>query len=103
MRRIPSYMILCGLLIGVAACDRPVNTDDSRTREEKTDQAARRAGEDAYKAAAKDWTHGAVAFVVKADPALRIDEDAGSCAGGAFPEESVCGSTLVRHVPRNRT
>jgi putative sterol carrier protein len=29
----------------------------------------------AYKAAAKDWTHGAVAMVVKADPALRIEED----------------------------
>ncbi len=29
----------------------------------------------AYKAAAKDWTHGAVAMVVKADPTLRIDED----------------------------
>jgi putative sterol carrier protein len=28
-----------------------------------------------YKAAAKDWTHGSVAMVVKADPALRIDED----------------------------
>jgi putative sterol carrier protein len=29
----------------------------------------------AYKLAGKDWTHGAVAFVVKADAALRIDED----------------------------
>jgi putative sterol carrier protein len=29
----------------------------------------------AYKAAAKDWTHGPVAMVVKADPALRIEED----------------------------
>jgi putative sterol carrier protein len=29
----------------------------------------------AYKAAGKDWTHGAVAMVVKADPALRIEED----------------------------
>jgi hypothetical protein len=53
MRWIPSCIILSGLLIGIAACDRPVNTDDSRTREEKTDQAARQAGEDAYKAAAK--------------------------------------------------
>ena len=53
MRRIPSYMMLGGLLICAAACDRPANTDDSRTREEKTDQAARQAGEDAYKAAAK--------------------------------------------------
>jgi len=29
----------------------------------------------AYKTAAKDWTHGPVAMVVKADPALRIAED----------------------------
>jgi putative sterol carrier protein len=28
-----------------------------------------------YKSAAKDWTHGSVSMVVKADPALRIDED----------------------------
>jgi hypothetical protein len=53
MRCIQSCMILGGLLIGAAACDRPVNTDDRRTREEKTDQAAHQAGEDAYKAAAK--------------------------------------------------
>ncbi len=53
MRWIPSYILLGALLIGAAACDRPVNTNDSRTREEKTDQAAHRAGEDAYKAAAK--------------------------------------------------
>jgi hypothetical protein len=53
MLRIPSYIILGGLLISAAACDRPANTDDRRTQEEKTDQAARRAGEDAYKVAAK--------------------------------------------------
>jgi putative sterol carrier protein len=29
----------------------------------------------AYKAAGKDWTHGVVAMVVKADPALGIAED----------------------------
>lgn len=46
--------MLSGLLIGAAACDRPpANTEDRRTQEEKTDQAARQAGEDAYKAAAK--------------------------------------------------
>jgi putative sterol carrier protein len=28
-----------------------------------------------YKTAGKDWTHGVVAMVVKADPALRIAED----------------------------
>ncbi len=53
MRRIPSYIMLGGLLISAAACDRPANTDDRRTQEEKTDQAAHKAGEDAYKAAAK--------------------------------------------------
>ena len=31
----------------------------------------------AYKTAGKDWTHGVVAMVVKADPALRIAEDTG--------------------------
>jgi putative sterol carrier protein len=31
----------------------------------------------AYKTAGKDWTHGAVAFVVKADPAIGIVEDTG--------------------------
>lgn len=30
---------------------------------------------EAYATAAKDWTFGVVAMVVKADPALRIDED----------------------------
>jgi hypothetical protein len=53
MRWIPKLIMLGGLLIGTAACDRPVNTDDRRTQEEKTDQAAHQAGEDAYKAAAK--------------------------------------------------
>ena len=46
-------MMLGGLLICAAACDRPADTEDRRTREEKTDQAAHQAGEDAYKAAAK--------------------------------------------------
>jgi putative sterol carrier protein len=32
-------------------------------------------GNPAYKAAGKDWTHGPVALVVKADPALGIAED----------------------------
>jgi hypothetical protein len=53
MRWIPSYIMVVGLLIGAAACDGPANTDDRRTQEEKTDQAAHQAGEDAYKAAAK--------------------------------------------------
>jgi hypothetical protein len=53
MHWIPRCIVLGGLLFGAAACDRPVNTDDRRTQEEKTDQAAHRAGEDAYKATAK--------------------------------------------------
>jgi putative sterol carrier protein len=32
-------------------------------------------GSAAYKAAGKDWTHGVVAMVVKADPGLGIPED----------------------------
>jgi putative sterol carrier protein len=32
---------------------------------------------EAYKTAGKDWTHGVVAMVVKADPSLRIPEDVG--------------------------
>jgi putative sterol carrier protein len=31
----------------------------------------------AYKTAGKDWTHGPVAFVVKADPSIGIAEDTG--------------------------
>ncbi len=53
MRRILSYIVLGGFLIGAAGCDRPVSTEDSRAREEKTDRAAHQAGEDAYKAATK--------------------------------------------------
>src|SRR5438874_7187347 len=34
-------------------------------------------GSSAYRAAGKDWTHGAVALVVKADPALGLPEDIG--------------------------
>ncbi len=30
-----------------------------------------------YRLHGKDWTHGVVAFVVKADPALRIEKDLG--------------------------
>jgi len=32
---------------------------------------------EAYKTAGKDWTHGVVAMIVKADPNLRIAEDTG--------------------------
>lgn len=32
---------------------------------------------EAYKTAGKDWTHGVVAMIVKADPSLKIAEDTG--------------------------
>ena len=32
---------------------------------------------EAYKTAGKDWTHGVVAMIVKADPTLNIPEDVG--------------------------
>ena len=54
MRLIPSYIMLGGLLVSVAACDRPADPrrspDAGRKRQS---QAAHRAGEDAYKAAEK--------------------------------------------------
>ena len=53
MRFLPSGVLLAGLLSGPVACDRPENTGDHRTQEEKTDQAAREAGEDAYKVTQK--------------------------------------------------
>jgi hypothetical protein len=52
MRLVFNFAILGGLFLATAACGRP-SADDRRAREEKTDQAAHQAGEDAYKAAAK--------------------------------------------------
>ena len=45
-----------------------------------------------YASAGKDWTHGTVALIVKADPALQIDQDmailldvnAGVCNGASY-------------------
>ena len=53
MRFLPSYILLGGLLLGAAACDRPDSAEDRRTREEKVDQAAHKAGAEAYQAARK--------------------------------------------------
>ncbi len=53
MRFLPSYILLSGLLLGVAACDRPDSAEDRRAREEKVDEAAHKAGAEAYKAAEK--------------------------------------------------
>ena len=62
-----------------------------------------------YKVAGKDWTHGAVAFVVKADPALRIEEDTalwldmhqGECRGSrlAPAKEAEASSAFVIVAP----
>ncbi len=53
MRFLPSYALLGGLLLGTLACDRPDTAEDKRVRQEKVDDAARRAGAEAYKAAQK--------------------------------------------------
>jgi protein tyrosine phosphatase (PTP) superfamily phosphohydrolase (DUF442 family) len=53
MRFLPSCVLLSGLLIGTAACDRPENAEDRQAREQKVDQAAHQAGEDIYKATQK--------------------------------------------------
>ncbi len=51
MRFLPSWILLGGLLLGAAACDRPDSAEDRRSRQEKVDEAAHRAGAEAYKAA----------------------------------------------------
>jgi putative sterol carrier protein len=63
----------------------------------------------AYKSAAKDWTHGSVAMVVKADPALRIEEDTalwldmhlGECRGSRLvpAKEAEASSAFVIVAP----
>ena len=45
-----------------------------------------------YKSAGKDWTHGAVALIVRADPAIQLDQDmailldvhAGTCNAASY-------------------
>lgn len=73
MRFLPSCIMSGCLLLGAAACDRPENTGDRRTREEKTDQAARKAGEDAYKVTqkTKEVTEEAVEKLKKAGREVR--------------------------------
>ena len=73
MPRMPRFIMLVGLLIDSVACDRPVNTDDRRTPEEKTDQAAHKVGEDAYRATqkAKEATERAVQEVKKTGREVR--------------------------------
>jgi len=53
MRFLPSCILLGSLLAGVAACDRPESAEDRRARQEKVDEAAHKAGAEAYKAAQK--------------------------------------------------
>ncbi|HTM15056.1 MAG TPA: hypothetical protein VL127_19170 [Bryobacteraceae bacterium] len=73
MRWMPSFITLGSLLLGSMACDRPANTGDRRTPEEKTDRAAHQVGEDAYKATqkAKEATKRAVDEVKKAGREVR--------------------------------
>jgi len=53
MRFLPSCILFGGLLLGATACDRPGGAEDRRAREEKVDDAAHKAGAEAYKAAQK--------------------------------------------------
>ncbi len=53
MRFLPSCILLGSLLLGTAACDRPDSAEDRRAREQKVDDAAHKAGAEAYKAAEK--------------------------------------------------
>ncbi|MDP9114735.1 MAG: hypothetical protein M3O20_13785 [Acidobacteriota bacterium] len=53
MRFLSSGILLGGLLLGAAACDRPDTSEDRQAREERVDEAARKAGAEAYKAAQK--------------------------------------------------
>jgi hypothetical protein len=73
MRPLQGCIVLSCLLLGTAGCDRPENTDDRRTQEEKTDQAARKAGEDAYKVTqkTKEVTQEAVEKLKKAGREVR--------------------------------
>jgi hypothetical protein len=74
MRLVPTCIILSGMLLSTAACDRPADTtDDRRTRQEKADQAAHQAGEEAYKAAekAKEATREAAEDLKKAGREVR--------------------------------
>jgi hypothetical protein len=75
--RLPSSVILGCLLLSTMACERPASVpesvDDRRAREEKADQAAHKAGEEAYRAAqkTKELTREAVDKLKKAGREVR--------------------------------
>ena len=71
--RFSSWIIIGGLLVSLSACDRPESAEDRRAREEKTDQAAHKAGEEAYRAAqkTKELTSEAVEKLKKAGHEVR--------------------------------
>jgi DNA-directed RNA polymerase specialized sigma24 family protein len=71
--RFSSWLITGALLVGISACDRPDSAEDRRAREEKTDQAAHKAGEEAYRAAqkTKELTREAVDKLRKAGHEVR--------------------------------
>ena len=67
----------------------------------------------AYRSAGKDWTHGKVAYVVKADPKLGTDADMamvldlheGSCRGAAYvraDEATDAAFVILADYPRWR-
>jgi hypothetical protein len=70
---ISNLIITGGLLLGLSACERPESAEDRRAREEKTDQAAHKAGEEAYRAAqkTKELTREAVEKLRKAGHEVR--------------------------------
>jgi len=71
--RVTRWIIIGGLLASISACDRPDSAEDRRVREEKTDQAAHKAGEEAYRAAqkTKELTREAVEKLKKAGHEVR--------------------------------
>ena len=60
-------------------------------------------GNPAYRTAGKDWTHGKVAMVIKADPALGVAEDTGMIldvsGGQCHGTDFVLGLEAVQEAP----
>jgi hypothetical protein len=53
MRFLPNCVLLGGLFLGTAGCDRPDSAEGRQAREERVEQGAHKAGAEAYKAAQK--------------------------------------------------
>ena len=71
--RFSSWLITGALVVGISACDRPESAEDRWAQQEKTDQAAHKAGEEAYRAAqkTKELTREAVEKLRKAGHEVR--------------------------------